>query len=74
MFLQILSTIEENKLKYNHISKDSENKISLNCYPISEQIKAIIFCPFMCIFSTCTIIFYFPYIVFYNIKNCNLLQ
>lgn len=71
MFLQVLSTIEENKLKYNDISKDSLNKVSLlKCYPLSEQIKYITICPSVCIFGTCTIIFYFPYIILHNIKNC----
>ena len=72
MFLQVLSTIEENKLKYNHISKDPLNKKTLlNCYPSSEQIQCITFCPPMCIFGTCTIIFYFPYILLHNIRNSN---
>jgi len=70
MFLQILSIIEENKLKYNNVQEDSLNKkILLNCYQSSEQIQCITLCPSICIFSTCTIIFYFPYILLYNIRN-----
>ena len=71
MFLHVLSVIEENKTKYNHISKNSLNKvIPLNCYPLHEQIECITLCPSICIFSTCTIVFYFPYILLYNIRNC----
>jgi hypothetical protein len=77
MFLQILSTIEEKKLKNNHILENNSKDNSLykipliNCYPSIEQIQCIIFYPMLCIIGTCTILCCSPHIIYHNIRNCN---